>query len=179
MFAPSALVADPKARTFVLSVQVVLVIVLKFRVVVRNDLVRVRKLRIFDPSALVVVAHVLRSQAFGLNGLRPVRRKVVQHVLVVHNDAAMRLARAVGIVTRLVRVRINLRDNNPAIQPARAAGIVTRQVRVRINRSRRRDPGRPRRGVAERGLPRAKVTRASAIALREEGGLASSKNAQA
>jgi hypothetical protein len=91
----------------------------------------------------------------------------------------MRLARAAGIVTRLVRVRINRRDNNPATRPARAAGIATRLVRVRINRSRPRDLGRPRRGVAERGPPRGKVTKASAIAPRGEGDRASSKNAQA
>jgi hypothetical protein len=124
----------------------------------------------------VVLVRVPRPQALGLNGLRPIRRKVAQHVLVVHNDLAMRLARAVGIVTRLERVRINRRDNNPAMQPAGVAGIVTRLERVRINRrsnrSRRRDLPGPKQGVE-----RDKGTRASAIALRGEGALASSNKA--
>jgi len=176
-FGRSVLVADPNARTFGRSVRVVLVIVLKFPAVLRNAPVRVRSLRIFDRSAPVVLVRVPRPQAFGLNGLRPVSRKVAQHVLVVHNDdLAMRLARAAGIVTRLERVRINRRDNNPAMQPAGVAGIVTRLVRVRINRrsnrSRRRDLRGPKRGVE-----RDKGTRASAIALRGEGDLASSNKA--
>jgi hypothetical protein len=102
---------------------------------------------------------------------------VAQHVLVVHNDLAMRLARAVGIVTRLERVRINRRDNNPAMQPAGVAGIVTRLERVRINRrsnrSRRRDLPGPKQGVE-----RDKGTRASAIALRGEGGSNKAHRAQ-
>ena len=149
-FGRSVLVADPNARTFGRSVRVVLVIVLKFPAVLRNAPVRVRSLRIFDRSAPVVLVRVPRPQAFGLNGLRPVRRKVAQHVLLLHNDLAMRLARAAGIVTRLVRVRINRRSN----------------------RSRRRDLRGPKRGVE-----RDKGTRASAIALRGEGDLASSNKA--
>ena len=73
----------------------------------------------------------------------------------VHNDPG--LARATGIVTRLVHVRISRRDNN---------------------HSTRRGLGRSRRGVAERSRPCDKVTKASAIALKVEGDLASSKNAQ-
>jgi hypothetical protein len=168
---------------------VVQVVALKFRAVVRNARVRVRNLRTFDLSGLQLVPRV----------------QGVQRVLGVHNDPAMRLARAAGIVTRLVRVRISRRDNNPAMQLAqvadtvtrlvhvrvrrrdnnpamqlaRVAGTVTRLVRVRVsrrdnNRSKRRGLGRPRRGVPEH--PPAKLTRASAIALRAEGDLGSSEN---
>jgi hypothetical protein len=134
----------------------------------------------FDRSVLVADQ---RRQAFDLHGLRLVPRiQVVQRVLVVHHDLATRLALAAGIVTRLARVCVSRRDNNPAMQLARVAGIVTRLVRARISRRdnnrRRRGLGRPRRGVAERSPPRDKVTTASAIALRGEGDLASSKNAQ-
>jgi hypothetical protein len=122
--------ADPKARTLGRSVRVVLVVVLKFRAVVRNAPLRVRSRRTFDRNAPVVLVRVPKSQALDLNGLRLVhRRRVVQDVLEVHNDPAMQLARVAGIVTRLAHVRINLRDSNPAMQLVRVVDIVTRLVR--------------------------------------------------
>jgi hypothetical protein len=194
-------VADPKARTFGRSVRAAQVAVLKFRAVVRNVPVRVRSLRTFDRNA----PHVPKSRAFDPNGLRLVLRiQGVQRVLVVHNDPAMLLARAAGIVTRLVRVRSNRRDNDPATRLARVAGIVTktlrnrhdndpatrlarvagvitRPVRVRRcdnNRSRRRALGRPGRAAAERRPRRDKVTRARAIAPMGEDDLAGSEIAR-
>jgi hypothetical protein len=80
--------ADQKARTFGRSVRVVLVVVLKFRAVVRNAPVRVRSLRTFDRSAPVVLVRVPKSQALDLNGLRLVHSRVVQDVLEVHKDPA-------------------------------------------------------------------------------------------
>ena len=121
-------------------------------------LVVVPKLRMFGRGVLV------RPQAFGLNGLPLApRAQVVQHVQVVHKDLAMQLAPAVGIVTRRARVRANRRNNNPAMQLARAARTVTRLMRVR---------------TSPRGNRHDKETRASAIALRREGDLGSSENAQ-
>ena len=165
MFGRSVPAADPKARTFGLSVLA--------------DLVVVPKLRMFGRSVLVVLVRVPKSQAFGLNGLRLVPRlQVVQRVLVVHNDPATRLAPAAGIVTSLVRVRINRRDSNPAMQLARVEGIGSRLVRARIsrrdnNRSTQRGLGR---GVPEHSPPSDKETKASAIALRVEDDLARTEN---
>jgi hypothetical protein len=164
MFGRSVPAADPKARTFGLSVLA--------------DLVVVPKLRMFGRSVLVVLVRVPKSQAFGLNGVRLVPRlQVVQRVLVVH-DPATRLAPAAGIVTSLVRVRINRHDNNPAMQLARVESIGSRLARARIsrrdnNRSTQRGLGRR---VPEHSPPRDKETRASAIALRVEDDLGRTEN---
>jgi hypothetical protein len=132
----------------------------------------------------VVLLRVLKFQALDLNGLQLVhRRRVVQDVLEVHKDLAIRLARAAGIVTRLARVRITRADNNPAMQLARVVDTATRPAHVRLSR---RDNNRSRRrGLSQRGAGVAalsplgdKAIRASAIALKGEGDLGSSKNAQ-
>jgi hypothetical protein len=194
-------VADPKARTFGLSVLAGPAFVPKLRMFGRSvpvadpkartfglsvlaDLVVVPKPRMFGRSVLVVLVRVPKSQAFGLNGLRLVPRLqvVLQRVLVVHNDPATRLAPVAGIVTSPVCVRISRRDNNPAMQLARAEGIGSRLARARIsrredNRSTGRGLGRRRR-VPERSPPRDKETRASAIALGEEDDLGRSENAR-
>jgi hypothetical protein len=140
------------------------VVVPKLRTFGRSVLVADPKDRTFGRSVLAGPVVVPRLRTFG------------RSVLVEHNDPATRLARAAGIVTRLVRA--NRRANRPAMQVARLAGIVTRLVRVNINRrgnNRRRDPGRPR---PEGSPARAKETRANAIALRGEGDLGSGENAR-
>ena len=188
MLGRSVLVVDPKARTFGRSVPAGLVVAPKFPMFGRSVLGADLKARTFGRSVPAGPAVVPKSRAFGLKGLRLVLRvRVVDRVLGVHNDPAMRLTRAADIVTKLdglrrimLRGHISRRDNNPAMQFARVAGIVTTLVRVRISRrdnsrSTRRGPGRLRRGVPERS-PRDKVTKGTAIALRGEGDLGSSKN---
>ena len=170
------------------SVPAGLVVAPKFPMFGRSVLGADLKARTFGRSVPAGPAVVPKSRAFGLKGLRLVLRvRVVDRVLGVHNDPAMRLTRAADIVTKLdglrrimLRGHISRRDNNPAMQFARVAGIVTTLVRVRISRrdnsrSTRRGPGRLRRGVPERS-PRDKVTKGTAIALRGEGDLGSSKN---
>jgi len=161
MFGPSVLAGPavvPKLQMFGRSVLVADPKVQTLGRSVPAGLVVVPKLRMFGRGVLV------RPQAFGLNGLPLAPRvQVVQHVQVVHKDLAMQLAPAVGIVTRRARVRANRRNNNPAMQLARAARTVTRLVRVR---------------TSPRGNRHDKETRASAIALRREGDLGSSENAQ-
>jgi len=155
-------VVDPKARTFGRSVPAGLVVAPKFPMFGRSVLGADLKARTFGRSVPAGPAVVPKSRAFGLKGLRLVLRvRVVDRVLGVHNDPAMRLTRAADIVTKLdglrrimLRVRISRRDNS---------------------RSTRRGPGRLRRGVPERS-PRDKVTKGTAIALRGEGDLGSSKN---
>jgi hypothetical protein len=169
MFGRSVLVVDPKARTFGRSVPAGLVVAPKFQMFGRSVLVVDLKARTFGRSVPAGPAVVPKSRAFGLKGLRLVLRvRVVDRVLGVHNDPAMRLTRAADIVTKLdglrrimLRGHISRRDDNPAMQLARVAGIVTRLVR----------------GVPERS-PRDKVTKGTAIALRGEGDLGSSKNAR-
>jgi hypothetical protein len=83
----------------------------------------------------------------------------------------------------MCRVRITRPGNTPAMQLARVADIVTRLAHVPLSR---RDNNRSRRrGLSQRGAGVAapsplgdKVIRASAIALRREGDLGISKNAQ-
>ena len=185
---PAGLVVVPKFQTFGRSVPAGLVVAPKFPMFGRSVLGADLKARTFGRSVPAGPAVVPKSRAFGLKGLRLVLRvRVVDRVLGVHNDPAMRLTLAADIVTKLdglrrimLRGHISRRDNNPAMQFARVAGIVTTLVRVRISRrdnsrSTRRGPGRLRRGVPERS-PRDKVTKGTAIALRGEGDLGSSKN---
>jgi len=185
---PAGLVVVPKFQTFGRSVPAGLEVAPKFPMFGRSVLGADLKARTFGRSVPAGPAVVPKSRAFGLKGLRLVLRvRVVDRVLGVHNDPAMRLTRAADIVTKLdglrrimLRGHISRRDNNPAMQFARVAGIVTTLVRVRISRrdnsrSTRRGPGRLRRGVPERS-PRDKVTKGTAIALRGEGDLGSSKN---
>jgi hypothetical protein len=160
---------------------VVPLIVLKIRAVVRNALLRARSPRTSDRSAPVVLVRVPKSRA-DLKGLRPVHRhRVVQDVLEVHNDPAIRLARAGGIVTRLAHVRITRRDNSPAMQLAQVVDIVTRRAHVRLSRRNNnlsRGRGQRGAGVAAPSPPGDKVIRASAIVLNKEGDLGRSENAR-
>jgi hypothetical protein len=166
-------VVVPKLRTFGRSVLAGPAVVQKFQTFGRSVLVADLKARTFDLSAPVVPVRVPKAQTLDLNGPRLLhRRQVAQHLL-LHKDPAMRVARAADIVISLPRVR------NPAMRLGQAVGIGTRRMRVRIsrhgNRSRRRDLGRPGRGMAERSRLRDKATRASAIARRREGDLGRSE----